>query len=251
MQLSDRIFGVIGIAVAVFFAWAASWIEDSFIVDPLGPRKFPYIIAAVLALASLAIILRPDAEPEWPALGPPAGILVAIVGFAAVGWVLPLIAGRLGIDAKQAATVTALLLLVAPVFAILGAAAFGPISPATELLVALGAMIAYALALPELGFLVATALSAAYLGWRLGSGPVAAMVSGVLIALSIYIVFHKVLGLSLAKGPVGPYVDAVVDPIGHAIVKAWTPVQALIDWVHGLFGGGGDAAASAAPKAGD
>jgi len=41
------------------------------------------------------------------------------------------------------------------------------------------------------------------LSWRLGSAPVWAAVSGVGISVGIYVVFHLVLGLSLAKGPLG------------------------------------------------
>ena len=64
-------------------------------------------------------------------------------------------------------------------------------------------MIAYAMVLPRIGFVVATAVAAGLLGWRLGSGPVAAAVGGVAIAVGIYVVFHLILGLSLARGPWG------------------------------------------------
>lgn len=72
-----------------------------------------------------------------------------------------------------------------------------------EIAVAAGVMVAYALLLPEIGFVIATAFAAGFLTWRLGTAPVWAAVSGVLISLGIYVVFHLILGLSLARGPFG------------------------------------------------
>lgn len=142
--MSDRVFGGFGLLLAAFFVWGAARIELSFISDPVGPRVFPYVIAGVMALASLAIILRPDAEARWPGLA------------------------RLA-----------------------------------EIAVAAGAMVAYALLLPELGFLIATALASAFLTWRLGTKPLQSILAGVLTSVGIYVVFHLILGLSLAKGPLG------------------------------------------------
>lgn len=64
-------------------------------------------------------------------------------------------------------------------------------------------MIAYAYALPIAGFVVSTAVTAAYLSWRLGTPPVKAVIAGIAIAIGIYVVFHLILGLSLARGPWG------------------------------------------------
>lgn len=142
--MSDRIFGGIGLMLAVFFAWQASIIEESFLSDAVGPKTFPYMIAAVMAAASLVFLARPDPEPVWPGLG------------------------RL-IEIACAALV----------------------------------MLAYAQALPTLGFVIATALAAAYLTWRLGTSPVQSLVVGVGTSVGIYVIFHLVLGLSLARGPLG------------------------------------------------
>jgi putative tricarboxylic transport membrane protein len=35
--------------------------------DPLGPRVFPILISGAALLCGLAMIARPDADPEWPA----------------------------------------------------------------------------------------------------------------------------------------------------------------------------------------
>ena len=72
-----------------------------------------------------------------------------------------------------------------------------------EIALAIVVMAAYAILLPELGFVIATALASAFLTWRLGTRPVWSAVSGILISGGIYTVFHLILGLSLARGPLG------------------------------------------------
>ena len=46
--MSDRIFGFFGLALSAFYFWATSIIPDSFMIDVVGPRVFPYIVGAVL-----------------------------------------------------------------------------------------------------------------------------------------------------------------------------------------------------------
>ncbi|MEV8468285.1 tripartite tricarboxylate transporter TctB family protein [Fluviibacterium sp. DFM31] len=142
--MSDRIFGVVGLLIAIGFALAAFAIEESFLSDAVGPKAFPLIIATVLGLSSIVIALKPDPEPEWPALPRLAEVLAAVV-----------------------------------------------------------VMILYAELLPEIGFVIATAFAATYLTWRLGSGLIASVVTGIGTSLGIYVIFHLVLGLSLARGPLG------------------------------------------------
>lgn len=142
--MSDRIFGAFGICLALFYAWATLQIEESFLSDAVGPKTFPLAIAVILGLSSLAILLRPDAEPEWPSLARLAEIFAAVV-----------------------------------------------------------VMVLYAELLGSLGFVIATALAATYLTWRLGTGPLQAVLVGVLTSVGIYVVFKLILGLSLARGPLG------------------------------------------------
>ncbi|MGB8624054.1 MAG: tripartite tricarboxylate transporter TctB family protein [Paracoccaceae bacterium] len=142
--MSDRIFGGIGLFIAIAFAWQATIIKESFLSDAVGPKAFPLIIAAVMGLSSVYFLLRPDPNPHWPAAGRLAEIGLAVL-----------------------------------------------------------VMLAYAQALPELGFVISTAVAAAYLTWRLGTRPVPSVVTGVLTSLGIYVVFHLILGLSLARGPLG------------------------------------------------
>lgn len=142
--MSDRIYGGLGLLVAALFIWQATAIEPGFIVDPLGPSRFPIIIGGVLGLASLYSIVFPDPPPHWP----PAARLL-------------------------------------------------------EIAMAVAVLAAYSWFLPELGFVLATAIAAAYLSWRLGTHPAMAAVAGVAISVGIYVVFHLILGLSLARGPWG------------------------------------------------
>lgn len=142
--MSDRIFGGVGLALAAFYIWAASIIPDSFMVDVIGPRTFPYMVGAILAICSAYFIWRPDAEPAWPLL-----------------------------------------------------------RDLVEILFAAAVMLLYAWVLPRAGFVVSTVFATAYLTWRLGTGPVNSLVVGAATSGGIYVVFHLVLGLSLARGPWG------------------------------------------------
>lgn len=142
--MSDRIFGIVGVLLAIAFALSALVIEESFLSDAVGPKAFPLIIAAILGISSAVIALKPDAAPHWPSLGRLAEIAAAVV-----------------------------------------------------------VLILYAELLPVAGFVFATAVAASYLGWRLGSSPVSAVIAGIGTAGGIYVIFHLVLGLSLARGPLG------------------------------------------------
>jgi putative tricarboxylic transport membrane protein len=69
--------------------------------------------------------------------------------------------------------------------------------------IAVAIMVGYAVLLPTLGFVLSTAVAASLLGWQLGSRPVAAAAGGIATSVGIYVVFHLILGLSLARGPWG------------------------------------------------
>ena len=142
--MSDRIFGGFGLLLAIFYIWAATIIKDSFMVDVVGPRAFPYMVGTVLAICSIYFMIHPDSEPAWPAF-----------------------------------------------------------RKFTEIVFAAAVMLLYAWALPEFGFLISTVFATAYLTWRLGTKPLWSLVTGVFTSGGIYIVFHLILGLSLAKGPLG------------------------------------------------
>lgn len=87
--MSDRIFGGFGLLLAIFYIWAASIIKDSFMVDVVGPRAFPYIVGAVLAICSIYFIVRPDKEPEWPGFRSFTEIVFATAVMLLYAWALP------------------------------------------------------------------------------------------------------------------------------------------------------------------
>lgn len=72
-----------------------------------------------------------------------------------------------------------------------------------EIIFATAVMFLYAWALSRVGFIIATVLATTYLSWRLGTRPLGALVTGIGTAVGIYVVFYMILGLSLAKGPLG------------------------------------------------
>lgn len=76
---SDRIFGLVILFVALGYIASATQIQTSFLSDPVGPKAFPMLIGAVAALSSLVLILKPDPDPDWPALRTFGAILVAVV----------------------------------------------------------------------------------------------------------------------------------------------------------------------------
>lgn len=76
---SDRLFGVVVILGALAYAAGALQIQTSFMSDPVGSKTFPLILAGVAAMCGLVMILRPDADPEWPDLATLGSIAIAVV----------------------------------------------------------------------------------------------------------------------------------------------------------------------------
>lgn len=103
--MCDRVFGGVGIVLAIFFIWQATLIEESFIQDTVGPKTFPIIIGTVLGLASLYSLLRPDPEPIWPRFGGILEIALAAAVLVAYALALPE-AGFLIATAVAAAYIT-------------------------------------------------------------------------------------------------------------------------------------------------
>jgi len=112
--MTDRIFGAAAVLLAIAMYWATGQIEESFIQDPLGPKAFPTVIAAVMGASGLFMIIRPDASPHWPHFAKLAELAITIGVLVAYAQLLP-IAGfvlatavataylcwRLGANARQ------------------------------------------------------------------------------------------------------------------------------------------------------
>ncbi|MCM2342003.1 tripartite tricarboxylate transporter TctB family protein [Rhodoferax sp.] len=113
---SDRIFAAIVLAASLGMMWATTQIEESFIQDPLGPKSFPMLIAALMAVSAVVMFLKPDADPHWPGvyklleLLATTGVLIAyaqllpIAGFVlATTCASAFLTWRLGGTARQSA----------------------------------------------------------------------------------------------------------------------------------------------------
>ena len=73
--------------------------------------------------------------------------------------------------------------------------------PAIRQIATVGVLIAYAFLLEDLGFVVATALGASAMGRLLGAGWQKSVISGVAMAVGLFVVFDTLLGLPLPLYP--------------------------------------------------
>ncbi|TYB85568.1 tripartite tricarboxylate transporter TctB family protein [Oceaniovalibus sp. ACAM 378] len=89
--MSDRIFGGIGLLIAIIFAWQATIIQESFMSDAVGPKTFPLVIACVMALSSVYFLIKPDPAPSWPAAGRLAELFFAALVMIAYAQLLPVL----------------------------------------------------------------------------------------------------------------------------------------------------------------
>ena len=72
-----------------------------------------------------------------------------------------------------------------------------------EILITALILIIYAIFLPVIGFVFSTFFASSFISWRLGAKLTSAFTAGLIISVTIFILFRKVLGLSLATGPLG------------------------------------------------
>lgn len=81
--MSGRLLGLGLVLVAAGTAWQMLWLEVPFAADPIGPRAFPVVVAAVLAACGIAILAQPGLP--WPpaerALPGPL-VVLAMAGYA-------------------------------------------------------------------------------------------------------------------------------------------------------------------------
>ena len=87
-NMSDRAFGLVVLLGSVALLWGATHIEASFLSDPVGPKTFPMLIAGVAGLSGLAMMVRPDPEPQWP--GAVTWVRVAVAVAVLVAYALAL-----------------------------------------------------------------------------------------------------------------------------------------------------------------
>ncbi len=85
---SDRLFGVVVILGALAYAAGALQIQTSFMSDPVGSKTFPLILAGVAALCGLVMIVRPDAEPDWPGLATFGNLAISVAVMVAYAYTI-------------------------------------------------------------------------------------------------------------------------------------------------------------------
>lgn len=76
--MSDRIFGLAMICVALVYIASAMQIQVSFLTDPIGSKAFPIGVASIAIICCVVMILRPDEEPDWPVLWTVVSIFISI-----------------------------------------------------------------------------------------------------------------------------------------------------------------------------
>lgn len=87
-MISDRIFGLVVLLVAAAYIAAATQIQTSFLADPVGPKAFPILIGSIAALCGLVLMIKPDPDPEWPAMRTFLALLVAVAVLIAYAFAL-------------------------------------------------------------------------------------------------------------------------------------------------------------------
>ena len=105
--MTDRIAGAVLILLGAVVAWVSRGFVVGFPADPVGPRAFPILAAAILALGGAWLLLRPGRDPEWP--DRTDGL--RLVGAAGVLLIYPLVLPFLGFVLTTGGVVTGLSLL--------------------------------------------------------------------------------------------------------------------------------------------
>ncbi len=85
MIKSDRVFGLVVVLGALAYIASALQIQTSFMSDPVGSKTFPILVASAAILCGISMILRPDEEPDWPAMSALAALgfsVVLLIGYA-------------------------------------------------------------------------------------------------------------------------------------------------------------------------
>ncbi len=76
--MSDRILGAVCVVVAACMAWAAQDYVPAFSYEPVGPRAFPRLLAALMAIGGAWLVLKPSLVGN-----PLRGTPVKLIGLSA------------------------------------------------------------------------------------------------------------------------------------------------------------------------
>ncbi|MEO7851447.1 MAG: tripartite tricarboxylate transporter TctB family protein [Rubrivivax sp.] len=89
--MSDRILGGVCVVAAAVMAWAAQDYAAAISYEPVGPRAFPMVLAALMAIGGAWLVLKPTVRGgvfDVHKLKPIALCALAIVVYAALFQVL-------------------------------------------------------------------------------------------------------------------------------------------------------------------
>ena len=82
---SDRIAGLVLLAVAAAIAAETRSFKEGFLADPVGPRALPFLVAALIGLGGLLLLVHPEPEPSWPSARVGVRMVTALGSFALYG----------------------------------------------------------------------------------------------------------------------------------------------------------------------
>lgn len=66
-MLSDRLFAAVWLIVCGIIVWQMWHLQVPFSYEPVGPKAFPMLLSALMALCCLLLIIKPDRDLQWPA----------------------------------------------------------------------------------------------------------------------------------------------------------------------------------------
>ncbi len=88
---SDRIFGVIWLAIAIAMGLLATQFHAPFSYEPIGPAKYPMLLSILMGLCGIWFIVRPGPEPEWPDAKLWRKVIVMFAVLLAYAWLFQLL----------------------------------------------------------------------------------------------------------------------------------------------------------------
>ena len=69
MRITDRVFGVLLLILAVTYGYEATKFPIPFGgQESVGPETFPILLSIILAIGSIYMIVKPDEDAKWPAV---------------------------------------------------------------------------------------------------------------------------------------------------------------------------------------
>lgn len=141
---TDRLLGAAALAVATIMLAFGYGLQAPFAYEPVGPRAFPLIAAAMIALCGIILVVRPGEPDETVTAGP--GRAIAALS---------------------------------------------------------GSLLGYALLFQPLGFVIATTIFMIPIAMIFGAKWWQGGMAGIVLAISSYVLFDRVLEVVLPVGPFG------------------------------------------------